>query len=283
MTRVAERSTAQAWDDTASGWQRNGALIRAWLHDATQRLLDAARIAPGAKVLDVAAGAGDQTRDIVQRVGTQGEVWVTDVSPRSVALAQADLRDLAGTRLHFQVADAQALGLEGANFDAAICRLGLMFCTAPGRALREVRQALRPGGHFAGLVFSGPEANPCIALTMGTARQHAGAPPADPFAPGSLLSLGRPDGLARLLDEAGLQSIEVTPLAAPFYLPSVHEYVAFLRTGASPLIELLRGLPAARQADAWADITAQLDRFTSAKGWEGPNELLLCSGRRAQR
>jgi SAM-dependent methyltransferase len=180
-------------------------------------------------------------------------------------------------RLHFQVADAHALDMDGANFDAAVCRLGLMFCAAPGRALREVRLALRRGGLFAALVFSTPNANPCITLTMRTARQHAGVSPADPFAPGSLLSLGQPAVLAQLLGEAGFQSIQVTPLAAPFALASVDEYVAFLRAGASPVIELLRALPAARQADAWADIAAQLDRFTTAHGWVGPNELLLCS------
>ncbi len=210
MSAHVVRSAEQAWDDDAAGWHQNSALIRHWLRDATQRLLDAAGLAPGAKVLDVAAGNGDQTLDIVQRVGAQGEVWVTDVSPRSLVLAQDNLRHVAGTRLHFQVADAQALGLDGANFDAAVCRLGLMFCTAPGRALRRMRQALRPGGRLAALVFSAPEANPCITLTMRTARQHAGAPPADPFAPGSLLSLGRPAALAQLLGEAGLQSIEVT-------------------------------------------------------------------------
>ncbi len=280
MSAHAARSAVQAWDDDAVGWHHNRALVRHWLRDATQRLLDAACLAPGAKVLDVAAGGGDQTQDIVQRVGAKGEVWVTDVSPRSLALARNDLRNVADTCLHFQVADAQALGMDGANFDAAVCRLGLMFCTAPGQALREVRQALRPGGRFAALVFSTPEANPCIAITMRTARQHAGALPADPLAPGSLLSLGHPAALAQLLDEAGFRSIEVTPLAAPFCLPSVDDYVAFVRLSGSPVIELLRTLPASRQADAWADITAQLDRFSTANGWEGPNELLLCSGAR---
>ena len=277
MAHVAQRNTAAAWDDAASGWHRNTALIHEWLRDATQRLLDAARIGPVAKVLDVAAGAGDQTRDIVQRVGNHGEVWVTDVSPQILALAQDSLRDVTGVHLQFQVADAQALGLAGANFDAAICRLGLMLCASPLAALCEVRKALRPGGRFAALVFSAPEANPCIAITMRTARKHAGLPDADAFAPGSLLSLGRPGLAARLFADAGFSEVEVTPVAALFRTASVEDYVAFVRTSGSPVMEILRHLPAAGQADAWADITRQLDRFSTAHGWEGPNELLLCS------
>jgi ubiquinone/menaquinone biosynthesis C-methylase UbiE len=280
MTPIATRSTAQAWDDAASGWQRHSALIRAWLHDATQQLLDAAHLAPGAKVLDVAAGAGDQTRDIAQRVGERGEVWVTDVSPRILVLAQHDLRDVTGTRLHFQVADAQALGMAGANFDAAICRLGLMFCPSPLAALREVRQALRPGGRLSALVFSTPETNPCIAITMRTARRHAGLPDADPFAPGSLLALGRPGLAAQWLAEAGFSEIDVVPLAAPFRLPRVDDYIDFVRTSGSPVIEILRPLTAAQRADAWSDITRQLGRFSTPQAWLGPNELLLCSASR---
>jgi len=277
MAHVTQRSTAAAWDDAASGWHRNTALIREWLRDATPRLLDAARIELGAKVLDVAAGAGDQTRDIVQRVGDQGQVWVTDVSPQILALAEDGLLAVKGARLRFQVADAQALGMAGANFDAAICRLGLMLCPSPLTALLEMRQALRPGGRCAALVFSAPETNPCIAITMRTARQHAGLADADPFAAGSLLSLGRPGLAAQWLADAGFSEIEVTALAVPFRAASVDDYIAFVRTSGSPVIEVLRHLPAARQADAWADIRRQLDRFTTAHGWEGPNELLLCS------
>ena len=277
MTRVAERSSAEAWDDAATGWHRNTALIREWLREPTQRLLDAAHLTPGAKVLDVAAGAGDQTRDIVQRIGEHGKICVTDVSPQILALAQASLRDVRGTRLHFQLADAQALGMAGANFDAAICRLGLMFCASPLTALREVRQALRPGGRLSALVFSAPEANPCIAITMRTARQHTGLPDADPFAAGSVLSLGRPGLALQLLRDAGFGDIDVTPLAVPFRAASAQDYVAFVRTSGSPVIEVLRPLPAAAQAQAWADITRQLGRFSTAHGWAGPNELLLCS------
>jgi SAM-dependent methyltransferase len=277
MTSAATRPSADAWDDAAAGWHHNSALIREWLQGATQHLLDATRMAPGAKVLDVAAGAGDQTRDIVQRVGEHGAIWVTDVSPRILARAQDTLRDVTGTRLHFQVADAQALGMAGASFDAVVCRLGLMFCHSPLAALREMRQALRPGGRVGALVFSTPESNPCVAMTMRTARQHAGLPSADPFAPGSLLSLGRPGLMARALGDAGFGEVEVTPLAAPFRLPSTNSYVEFVRSSGSPVIEVLRPLSAAQQADAWHDITRQLDRFATPQGWVGPNELLLCS------
>jgi SAM-dependent methyltransferase len=59
-----------------------------------------------------------------------------------------------------QVADSQSLCLAGRDFDAAVCRLGLMFADPLLLALSEIREALRPGGRFSALVFGEPVRNP---------------------------------------------------------------------------------------------------------------------------
>ncbi len=265
------------WDEAAQGWNRHAPTIHAWLQDATTEMLDSAGVASGARVLDVAAGAGDQTLDIADRVGATGEVLATDISGAILALAQDKLRAAGFSQVRTRVADAQALGLAGAHFDAAVCRLGLMFCTSPLRALQEIRQALRPQGRLAALVFSSPQANPCIAILARTAQRHAGLPAGDPFAPGSLMSLGKPGLLALLLEEAGFTDINVRPISAPFRLPTGKDYLEFVRTSASPIIEMLKTLSVSAQTAAWDDMARQLDSYSTTQGWEGPNELLLCS------
>ena len=52
------------WDAAAAGWNHHAALIHDWLHDATQAMLADAQIGLGDRVLDIAAGAGDQTQEI---------------------------------------------------------------------------------------------------------------------------------------------------------------------------------------------------------------------------
>lgn len=140
------QNAAVAWDRAAAGWDGNAALIRAWLTEANAAMLDAARIGPGMRVLDVAAGAGDQSIDIALRVGPAGAVLATDVSAAMVALADANLRRAGLHWAEARIADAEALQLDGAGFDAAICRLGLMFCQRPLVALRGILRALAPGG-----------------------------------------------------------------------------------------------------------------------------------------
>lgn len=276
---------AAAWDAAAEGWDRHGPLVRAWLREATDAMLDAANVNCGARVLDVAAGAGDQTLDVARRAGPRGQVLATDLSPVMLQRAQSRLAAayVAGEALapvRTAVADTQALGLAGAGFDAAVCRLGLMFCSDPAAAMREVCTALAPGGRFAALVFAGPAGNPCITTLVQTALEMAGAPPGDSFAPGTLLSLGRPGRMHHLMAEAGFEGISVRTLEAPMQTSSVDEYVGFVRSAGSPVIRLVDALAPDRRDAVWAEISRRLAPYETDNGWVGPNDLLLVVGER---
>ena len=280
---TAESAVSTAWDEAAQGWSRHGELIRAWLNQATEAMLDAAGVKAGDRVLDVAAGAGDQTLDIARRVGPSGSVLATDLSPSILRLAETNLRAAGVLNVRVQRADAQALGLDFVNFDAAVCRLGLMFCAEPLLALKGIHRTLVDGGRFGALVFSSPETNPCITTQLRVAQRHAGAAAGDPCTPGGLLSLGRPGLMSALMSEAGFTGVEVRTLSAPFIVPRCEDYVDFVRSAGSPVIALLKPLSAAAREAAWADIAEQLDRFTTPQGWVGQNELLLCVGVKAAR
>jgi ubiquinone/menaquinone biosynthesis C-methylase UbiE len=268
------------WDAAAPGWDAHAPAIRSWLRRATDAMIAMARVAPGARVLDVAAGAGDQTLDLAERVGATGTVVATDLSPAIVALAQRRAQSRGFANVHCRVADGEDLQVEAGRFDAAVCRLGLMLFPQPLQGLREIHRALRPGGGVCTVVFSGPERNPCVRILMATALRHAGLPARDPFMPGSLFSLGRPGQVDTLMHEAGFVDAATTAVDAVFRLPSVDDYLAFVRSSASPILQILAGLGDAAAEAAWDDIKAQLRRFDTPTGWEGPNELLLSAARK---
>jgi SAM-dependent methyltransferase len=180
------------------------------------------------------------------------------------------------------VADGEDLGVPERSFDAAVCRLGLMFFPDPLRGLREMHRALRPGGGLCTMVFSRPERNPCLTILMSTALKHAGLPPRDPFMAGSLCSLGQPGRIDALFRSAGFQDVATTTVDAVFRLPSVEHYIAFVRRSASPILQILDRLDAAAAEAAWLEMRDRLQAFTTPGGWAGPNELLLTAGRRPE-
>src|SRR4051812_3469880 len=207
-----KRASLAQWEQAATGWNDHSSEIRAWLRPATDAMLAMAGVRPGARVLDVAAGAGDQTLDIAQRVGASGSVLATDFSPAILAHAKAAAERAGCANVQTLVADAERLGLAEADFDAAVCRLGLMLLHDPLQALRAMWRSLKPGGGACAMVFSGPANNPCVALLMATALEHAGLPARDPFQAGSLFSLGKPGALDELFRAAGFDDVATTKM-----------------------------------------------------------------------
>ena len=270
----------EQWDRSAAGWNEHAPEIRAWLRQASDAMLDMAGIGPGASVLEVAAGAGDQTLDIAERVGPAGRVLATDLSPAILALAAMNARHAGFGNVRTLVADGEALSVPPSSFDAVVCRLGLMFFPDPLQGLCSMQRALRPGGGICTLVFSRPERNPCLGILMSTALKHAGQAPRDPFQPGGLLSLGKPNLTDALFQAAGFRNVASTVLDAPFHLPTPRHYVDFVRASASPIQQILGRLTAEAAESAWTEMEERLGVFMTADGWIGPNELLLTAAQR---
>lgn len=272
--------TRRHWDEAAEGWDAHAPVLEPWLAKATATMIALAGIRRGSHVLDLAAGGGQQALAMASHVGREGRITCTDLSPLLVDRLRNNADRLGLTMIEAHVADAQEpLGDVGA-FDAAVCRLGLMLMPEPALCIRSVHKALGEGGRFSALVFAGPEDNPCIGILMKTAMQHAGLPPRDPYAPGGLLSLGRPGHLEQLFRDEGFADTSTFRIEAPFRLPSVDDYVDFLKAAAAPVRAMLDPLTARAREDAWRDIRDQLARFQSGTEWSGPNTLLLTTGQK---
>jgi len=144
--RLQRRIQRYGWDLAADDYE---ALWRSRLAPAHAALLEAARLSPGQRVLDVACGAGTIALRAAAAVGPGGQVMGVDLSGRMIEAARA--RTAAGGgpgNLRFERMDAEALDLPTADFDAVLCGLGLMYAPAPERALGEMRRVLRPGGRL---------------------------------------------------------------------------------------------------------------------------------------
>ena len=112
----------------------------------------------GSNVLDVGCGWGDTTLRLAEQVGSGGKAIGVDCAERYISVCRHDA-DIAGQdNARFFVADVEQEGLSG-PYDAVFSRCGTMFFNFPGRAMRNVAQALKPGGRFTQIVWRKREDN----------------------------------------------------------------------------------------------------------------------------
>src|SRR5262245_61561024 len=81
--------TREQWErkETADWWSAAQARRRQIYGAATEMMLDVAAVQPGSRVLDVAAGTGEQTLMAARRVGPTGYVLATDYSSSMLNVA----------------------------------------------------------------------------------------------------------------------------------------------------------------------------------------------------
>jgi SAM-dependent methyltransferase len=244
---------------------------------ATEAMLTLAGVDVGARVLDLACGAGSQTLDTARRVGAQGSVVASDISETMLGHVRENARAAGLANVTTLAGAAEDLEVAVASFDAVICRLGLMLFADPARALVAVARALRPGGKTAVVVFTAPAANPFMAKPMQTLLRHAGKTPPSPGQPG-IFALGTPGVLGQLLSEGGFVGVEQHTLGVPLKMASAGEALTMMQEAFGAYRAVISDSPGPVQAAAWADVAETLRSFETPTGFVGPAEVLVAAG-----
>jgi ubiquinone/menaquinone biosynthesis C-methylase UbiE len=104
------------------------------------------------RVLDIGCGFGDTTQRLAEIVGPNGEAVGVDVAERFIETARDESRLAGVANVRFMAADVQMTEFED-RFDYAFSRMGTMFFANPVAALRNVRNALVPGGRLCMVVW----------------------------------------------------------------------------------------------------------------------------------
>ena len=276
---AAFKTTTRAqWQAAAEAWHRWGPFLGRWLGDATETMFDLARIGPGSRVLDVAAGAGEQSIGAARRAGASGHVLATDIAPALLERAAADAKAEGLSNLETLELDGEALDtLPAGSFDAAISRVGLIYFPDQQRALAGMRRALRPGGRISAVVYSTPERNAFFSIPVKIIRERARLPAPLPGQPGPF-SLGAEGALEAAFAKAGLRDIEVRRVPSPVRLASAAECVRFERESFGALHQMMVGLDETERANTWDAIEEALRQFEGSEGFVGPCEMLVGGG-----
>lgn len=272
-----KNTTRQQWDTAAEAWNRWSPLLARWLGPATELMLDMTGVKQGSRVLDVAAGAGEQTLTAARRVGPAGYVLATDISPGILEWAARNA-ELAGFgHVETAVVDGEALNkIHAEPFDAVISRVGLIYFPDQHSALTGMKHHLRPGGRVGVITYGTADKNGFFSGPVGIIRRRAALPAPLPGQPGPF-SLGDPDVLAKRLTDAGFTDVQIETVDAPVRLGSADECLAFEQESFGALHQMLAGLSAPEQDEAWEEIEEFLETFEQNGRFIGPCQMLVAA------
>ena len=265
------------WEGAAPGWARWEATVETWMAPATETMLTMAGVNVGARVLDLASGAGSQTLLAARRVGAQGHVVASDVADTMLHHVRENARAAGLANVTTLAGAAEDLYVAAESFDAVICRLGLMLFVDPAKALAAMRRALRPGGKVAVVVFTTPAANAFMAHPMQILLRHAGKTPPAQGQPG-IFSLGVPGVIERLFADSGFVGVEQRTLTLRLRMPSATQALAMMQEAFGAYRAVVSDRPEAVRVAAWAEVAETLKTFETPTGFIAPAEVLVAAG-----
>jgi SAM-dependent methyltransferase len=146
------------------------AMVETWLLPLGPRLVEAAGIESGMRVLDVGAGTGNASLPAAERGAA---VTASDLTPELLDVGRRRAGD-AGLELDWVQADAEALPFDEGSFDVVISSIGAMFAPQHRAVADELARVCRPGGTIAMLSWT-PEG--LVGSLFATMRPFAPPPP----------------------------------------------------------------------------------------------------------
>jgi ubiquinone/menaquinone biosynthesis C-methylase UbiE/rhodanese-related sulfurtransferase len=241
---MAERDP---WSETAPISHRSSEL----LSEADAKLLELAKLTPGARVLDVGCGTGWLTSLVGKAVGDSGKVMGVDTSPALVEYAQT-VR--SANHVQFRVQDSHELNYKEGVFDVIFMRLSLAFFEEPKRVLERSHFVLKPGGRLVIMTLGKHENNTFLRPIMSMAAQQAEA----------ATLFGDSVDLCRALEEAGFESPKARLVPSMVTVTDPNEYWEVVRS--------MLGLP-------WATIPGPVKEALGAEAHLGL-ELVFALGQK---
>ncbi|MGZ5189505.1 MAG: class I SAM-dependent methyltransferase [Flavisolibacter sp.] len=272
-----KNTTRDQWQSAAEAWYKWSPTLNKWLGKATDKMIEMAGISKGHRVLDIAAGAGEQSITIAKKIGSSGYVLATDISTNILEYAKEMAEQNGLNNIDTQVMDGENLTVEDESFDAVISRVGLIYFPDQQKALKEMLRVLKPGGKIAAIVYSTPDKNKFFSVPVSIIRNRAKLPPPLPGQPGPF-SLGADGIIEKAFSDAGFANVKSERVNSPLELSSAKECVKFEKESFGALHQMLSSLSDSEKESVWQEIETELQKFETDNGFVGPCEMVVAVG-----
>lgn len=254
--------TPDAWNDASAAYDEKIAPVTAQYADALIERLD---LDPSLRVLEVAAGSGALTEALHPLVGS---LLATDFSPLMLERLKKRLRSRGAKNVECAVMDGQALEVEDASFDRAVCNFGLMLFSDRPRGFAELRRCLRPGGRAVVSGWAGPDRFEAFGTLLAAIRRAVPDLPPPPGPP-PIFSLADPAVFKAEMEAAGFRDVRIDLVSRDFEAEGSGQLWEMLTMGAPPVRALFDRIGQA----AVAKVRTAMHEIMAERFGDGPIRL----------
>jgi len=242
--RVVEDNVeaTEAWNGPLFDiWMKYRHIVAEGLGEHGETALTALPPQPGDRVLDIGCGLGDTTTRIAELVGPGGHVHGVDVAERMIETAIAEAAASGMDNVSFATCDVEQSRFEE-TFDYAFSRMGTMFFANPVHALRNVCEALAPGGVLNMVVWRRKLDNEFMhraELVLAEYLEEPEESDAPRCGPGPF-SMANADTVSDVLRHAGFENIRLSRQDLPYKIGNDLDQAVAFNMALGPAAEVLR-------------------------------------------
>jgi SAM-dependent methyltransferase len=256
-----------------SGWERvANAYHDHWGGLSAQSalpMLQAARVGPGSRVLDVATGAG-------YVAATAAELGAT-ATGLDFSGAQIELAGRMFPQLDFQRGDAQELSFEDETFDAVVMGFGMNHLPHPEQAAAEAWRVLKPGGRYAFTVWATPKSGEGFGIVTSSIETNGIANPDLPAAP-PLFRFAEEGEVHAMLSEVGFSEISTTIVPQYWRHSTPDQLLDAFSEGAVRAAMLVKSQPLHVQEVIRTEVHSQVSKLKRGEEYVIPMPAALSVG-----
>jgi SAM-dependent methyltransferase len=242
--RVVEDNVeaTEAWNGPLFDvWYEHREVLTGWTRGHGERALELEPPREADRVLDIGCGLGDTTVRLAELAGPTGHAHGVDVADRMITAATEEAEQTLLGNVSFATCDVEVTKFEQ-TFDYAFSRMGTMFFANPVAALRNVREALAPGGRLNMVVWRRKLDNEFLQRAELVVAEYLEEPEesdAPRCGPGPF-SMANADTVTDVLTHAGYQDIRLARQDLPIKVGNHLDEAIAVNLSIGPGAEVLR-------------------------------------------